>query len=124
MIGFILNTPYTLIGLIMSLISGAKKFRFFTANFAFVVSVRNIWWDFGYMKNARAVTVGHVVILGPNIEKGDLEHELIHAQQYQKAPLIHPFLYMIELFRHGYRNNKYEVEAYNKAGNEYNAELL
>jgi hypothetical protein len=124
MIGFILNTPYTLIGLIMSLISGAKKFRFFTANFAFVVSVRNIWWDFGYMKNARAVTVGHVVMLGPNIEKGDLEHELIHVQQYQKAPLIHPFLYMIELFRHGYRNNKYEVEAYNKAGNEYNAELL
>jgi hypothetical protein len=124
MIGFILNTPYTLIGLIMSLISGAKKFRFFTANFAFVVSVRNIWWDFGYMKNARAVTVGHVVMLGPNIEKGDLEHELIHVQQYQKAPLIHPFLYMIELFRHGYRNNKYEVEAYNKAGNEYNAELF
>lgn len=119
MIGFILNTPYTLIGLIMSLISGAKKFQFFTANLAFVISVRNIWWDFGYMKNARAVTVGHVVILRPNIEKGDLEHELIHVQQYQKAPLIHPFLYMIELFRHGYRNNKYEVEAYNKAGNEY-----
>jgi hypothetical protein len=45
------------------------------------------------MKNARASAIGHVVILGPNLEDKDLEHELIHVEQYERMPLIQPFLY-------------------------------
>ena len=71
------------------------------------------------MKNARAMTIGHVVLLGPNLENKDLEHELVHIEQYQRAPIIHPILYGLELMRRGYRNNKYEEEAYRKAGNIY-----
>lgn len=71
------------------------------------------------MKGTRAATIGHVVILGPSTRVGDLEHELVHVTQYCSAPLIFPFLYYFELFKKGYRNNKYEVEAYKVAGNEY-----
>ncbi len=71
------------------------------------------------MKGARAAAMGHVVLLSPLTEDKDLEHELVHVDQYQRLPFIQPFLYYFELLRKGYRNNKYEVEAYEKAGNIY-----
>lgn len=119
MIRFILNTPYTIIGLVISLISVPTKIGFRRNPYTFVVNVKKFWWEFGYMKNARAMSIGNVVILSPNIEFGDLEHELVHVRQHERMPLIHPILYYIELMRKGYRNNKYEIEAYNKAGNIY-----
>lgn len=49
------------------------------------LQVKSLWWrDWGYVKGARAVTIGHVVLLGPRIEYKDLEHELIHVQQHQR----------------------------------------
>ena len=119
MLRFILNTPYTIVGLIMSLISIPTKLEFRKNPYAFVVSVKKFWWAFGYMRNARAMTIGHVVMLGPNLEDKDLEHELVHVEQNQRTPLIQPVLYHIELIRKGYRNNKYEEEAYRRAGNIY-----
>lgn len=74
---------------------------------------------FGYMKKARATAFGHVVLLGPNLEDKDLEHELIHVEQFEREPLIHPILYSVERMRKGYRNNKYEDQAYTRAGNVY-----
>ena len=71
------------------------------------------------MKGARAMAIGNTVLLGPTIEDHDLEHELVHVTQYQRMPLIYPILYHVELFRKGYRNNKYEDEAYRIAGNVY-----
>ena len=65
------------------------------------------------------MAIGHVILLSPKIEDFDLEHELIHVQQYDQEPLIYPILYSIELIRKGYRNNKYEIEAYRIAGNVY-----
>lgn len=62
---------------------------------------------------------GNVVQLAPTADEKDLEHELIHVRQYEEAPLVHPLLYFIESLRYGYRNNKYEREAYEKAGNRY-----
>lgn len=72
-----------------------------------------------FYKNWRGMTLGHTVILNPKIENKDLEHELIHAEQYARLPIIFPFLYYIELLRKGYKGNKYEIEAYTKAGNLY-----
>ena len=67
------------------------------------------------------MTVGHTIILNPRVEDKDLEHELVHVEQQLRAPLIQPFLYAYELMRVGYKDNKYEVEAYERAGNRYGA---
>lgn len=119
MIGFILNLPYTLIGLIVGFISSPEAIDMKKNPYAIVLKVRKLWWAIGYMKGARAVTIGHTILLGSRIENKDLEHELIHVQQYERAPLIYPILYYTELIRKGYKNNKYEVEAYRIAGNVY-----
>lgn len=119
MIGFVLNLPYTVIGLIMALVSMPIKISFKTKPCSIIFKVKQFWWKFGYLRNARAMTIGHVVLLGPNLEDKDFEHELIHVEQYQRLPLIQPFLYYYELIKKGYRNNKYEDEAYKRAGNVY-----
>ena len=39
-------------------------------------------------------------------------HEEVHWQQYQRHGRIwFPVLYLVESIRHGYRNNKFEIEA-------------
>ena len=63
------------------------------------------------------MAIGNIVLLGSNILDKDLEHELVHVSQFEREPLIHPFLYQYQTFKYGYRNNKYEKEAYEKAGN-------
>jgi hypothetical protein len=119
MISFILNIPYTVCGLILAIVSYPTSFSFRKKPHCFVIHATSFWWAVGYMKGARAATLGHLVLLSNNLEKGDLEHELIHVEQYTRMPVIHPFLYYVELIRKGYRNNKYEDEAYRRAGNLY-----
>jgi len=119
MVGFILNIPYTALGFLIAVVSFPTSITFNTHPYAFVLRVKKFWWAFGYLRRARAMAVGHVVLLGPNLEEHDLEHELIHVEQHQRMPIIQPLLYNIELIRKGYRNNKYEVEAYTRAGNPY-----
>lgn len=120
MVGFILNIPYTIVGLLVALVSiPTKKMGLETNPYAIILNVKRFWWVFGCLKNARAMAIGHVVLLGPSIEDKDLEHELVHVEQHQRMPLIQPILYQIELMRKGYRNNKYEDEAYRRAGNVY-----
>ena len=119
MIGFILNFPYTLIGVIISLVSIPTGTKFNKQPIALVIGVKKFWWAVGYLKNARAMAIGHVVLLSPKTEVNDLEHELVHVQQNQRMLLIQPFLYWIELIRKGYKNNKYEIEAYQLVGDKY-----
>ena len=119
MIGFVLNIPYTIIGLLIGAISLPKKIYFQKNPYAFVIYARSFWWAVGYFKGARGITFGHALTLGPNVEDKDLEHELIHVEQFARLPIIQPVLYFIELIKKGYRNNKYEDEAYRRAGNRY-----
>ncbi|MDO8430450.1 MAG: hypothetical protein Q7S72_00460 [Candidatus Taylorbacteria bacterium] len=63
------------------------------------------------------MAMGNVVLLGPKEMEKDLQHELIHVEQYNQEPFIHFFLYHFETLRKGYRNNRYEVEAYERAEN-------
>ncbi len=65
------------------------------------------------------MALGNMVLISPNALDNDLEHELVHVAQSMREPLIHPFLYQLETARNGYRKNKYEMEAYGKAGNVY-----
>lgn len=65
------------------------------------------------------MTLGSVVLLGPKLLKNDLEHELVHIKQHQREPFVHPILNQIEILRHGYRENKYEHEAYSTTDSIY-----
>ena len=118
-LSFIFNLPYTLIGSVVAIVSVPKKIEIRRNPFAIIITTGRLWWAMGYMKGARAVAMGNVVILGNKVEAKDLEHEMIHVQQHIKFPLIFPILYYTELLFHGYKNNRFEVEAYEKAGNEY-----
>lgn len=118
---YLLNLPWTLLGLLCSLLSLPKKVILNRNPKAFVVSVQSFWWYSWLpgMKGARAMAIGNVILLGPNILDKDLEHELVHTEQFNREPLIHPILYWYQSFRYGYRDNKYEKEAYKRAGNLY-----
>ncbi len=119
-LAFVLNLPWTILGLIFSILSIPKSISFSKSHIAIVFDVRSFWWYswLPNMKYARGMAIGHVVLLGKVLEN-DLEHELVHVKQSIRTPLIHPFLYFLETMRKGYRNNKYEVEAYGSAKNLY-----
>lgn len=119
MLSFILNLPYTFIGLIIAIISLPKSVVTDWHNKAIIITAKSFWWSFGYLKNMRAATIGHIILLGQKLEDRDLDHEIIHVSQYARLPLVYPFLYYWELTTKGYKNNKYEIEAYQKAGNIY-----
>lgn len=118
-IAFILNIPYTFMGLIVGLVSAPMHIQFKKNPYIFLLKAEKLWWAIGYMKGARAAAIGHTILLGPKIESRDLEHEMVHVSQYERFPIIFPILYYIELIKKGYRNNKYEDEAYKIAGNIY-----
>jgi hypothetical protein len=117
--GFVLNLPWNLVGLLVALVSIPVHVR--TVQGAVVFNIRSWWWTkmFPYMKGVRAVTICYIVLLGPNVEPLDLDHELVHVEQHKRHPFIQPFLYTWELVRKGYRENRFEEEAYRRAGNVY-----
>lgn len=118
---YLLNLPWTFLGLLCSLLSFPNKVTLNRNPRAIVISIQSFWWYAWLpgMKGARAMAIGNVVLLGPHILDKDLEHELVHTEQFNREPLIHPILYWCQSLRYGYRNNKYEKEAYDKAGNIY-----
>jgi len=120
-IAFILNLPWNLVGIIIGLISIPKKVSIHLHPFSIIFTVRSFWW-YKWMSGkagVRAMTNGQIINLGPLEQQKDLEHELIHVEQAIREPLIHPILYMLESRKDGYRQNKYEDEAYERAGNKY-----
>jgi hypothetical protein len=119
MIRFILNIPYTFFGLLVGLISIPESFKWRVNPYVMIIKIKRFWWTVGYMKHARAMTIGHVILLSPKIIEKDLEHEIVHVRQHERTPIIQPILYLIELLRKGYRNNRYEVEAYQISGSKY-----
>jgi len=123
-ITFTLNLPYTIIGLFLWILSWPIDLpKFILKPTALIFKIKSFWWTFGYAKNARAMCIGHVVLLSPDVEACDLEHELVHIEQYQRLPFVFPFYYYYELLQNGYVNNKYEIEAYRSAGNKHKQEV-
>lgn len=118
---FILNIPWTLVGIVTALISIPTKLTFDQNHLAFIFQVKSFWW-YTWLpgkRGARAMVNGHVVLLTPHILENDLGHELIHVEQFIRRPFIHPFLYTYQTWKYGYRQNKYEVEAYDRSGSKY-----
>lgn len=118
---FLLNFPWMLLGVLLALVSFPTKLRLHTRPFALIFTVRGFWWQawLPSHKGVRACTLGNVILLGTKLLPNDLVHELIHAKQCERVPLFHPFLYLYETLRRGYKDNKYEIEAYTKANNAY-----
>ncbi len=116
---FILNLPFTLMGVIPMILSSPYHLKFITNPYAFVFKVKSFWWGFGFLKNARAITIGHTILMGPRLLKNDLEHEIIHVEQCDRYPVIFPILYIYERIRKGYRQNRFEDEAYTLSNSIY-----
>ena len=64
---------------------------------------------------ASAVTLGGTILVHPEVEIDEalLVHELVHVEQWRADPLF-AVKYVAEWMRRGYRNNRYEVEAYER----------
>lgn len=118
---FILNIPWTVIGLLGAMLSMPAKVDLVSSPLAIVITVRSFWW-YSWLpskKSVRAITNGHIIQLSPKVLDRDLEHELIHVEQYEREPFVHPFLYVWQLYKNGYRKNKYEDEAYIRSDSKY-----
>jgi hypothetical protein len=65
---------------------------------------------------AAAVTLGRTIIVHPEVELSPrlLVHELTHVRQWEEDPLF-PVKYALQSLRHGYLQNRYEVEARDEA---------
>jgi hypothetical protein len=110
-----------MISLLSSILSMPYKLKLNMKPLALIVYVRSFWW-YSWVpgqKGVRAMALGNVVLMSKKTLAKDLAHELVHVVQHQREPFIHPFLYAVETIRHGYRQNKYEDEAYTTAGNRY-----
>lgn len=76
-------------------------------------------------ENRMAVTIGETIHLW-NAQKDDLlknkkwlRHELAHVQQFKQTGFLKfIFLYLWESLKHGYHENKFEVEARAKENDE------
>ena len=76
-----------------------------------------------FVPRARGVAFAPTVLLGPLEVESDLQHELVHTEQFLRWSVVFPLINAYELLMHGYRNNRFEDEAYNRAGNEYRGSL-
>jgi hypothetical protein len=67
----------------------------------------------GMRRAAAATTLGDTIIVHPAASLTDrlLRHELAHVRQWRAAPIVFPVQYIWNHFRHGYRDNPFEVEA-------------
>jgi len=70
--------------------------------------------------NVEAFTVGYTIVFLVDDPPMDLVvHEMIHVEQAKRMGRLRFWAsYLWETLRHGYRNNKYEVEARRHAGQE------
>jgi hypothetical protein len=121
LISFILNLPWTIVMLAAGILSVPTKIQLHRKPFTIIIRVRSFWYYHWIpsKKGVRAMTLGSLVLLGPKLLNKDVEHELIHVEQHQREPFIHPILNLIETIKSGYRHNKYEEEAYTKTGSTY-----
>lgn len=72
------------------------------------------WFMGGTRGPAGAVTFGRTILANPDTPLTDdlIVHELVHVEQW-KDPLF-ALKYCAQWMRHGYRQNPYEVEAYER----------
>jgi hypothetical protein len=114
-VGYILNLPWTLVAVLLSVISIPTSIQL--KDGAIVIRTKSFWWH--PVKGVRAFALGNIIVLGCKLLPNDLKHEYVHIEQHMREPFIHPLLAFIETRKHGFRHSKYEDEAYTRAGNKF-----
>lgn len=117
---FFLNLPWTCVGICTALLSIPTKVRCTSAP-AIFVHVKSFWWRNFLHPTVRAMTHGHVILLSPQSQEVAVKeiitrHELVHIEQFKRFPFVFPFLYFGDSIFHGYKNNRFEAEAYRISG--------
>lgn len=113
-IKFILNIPWTILGLVVvGMLSVPKNIVIDKNNGVIILIVWRLWLNEIFLRRRiNGFTLGNIVLLTERFSDFIYNHELVHICQFRKIPLIFPFLYCIEFIKNGYHKNKYEIEAY------------
>lgn len=118
---FILNLPWTIALILISPLFSPRKVELHSKPLAIIIYVQvfRYYRRLPGLSGVRAMTLGSVILLSPDILEKDLDHELVHIKQHQQVPFLHPILNLIETIKYGYLENKYEKEAYLLSGSTY-----
>jgi hypothetical protein len=112
-ITFILNLPWSLLGLLCGLLSLPQNIRVDRPRSVVIINVKRLWMNEIFLwRGVRGLTLGNTMLLSKLSNNNTYNHEIIHVRQFMKMPLIFPALYLTESLWHGYKNNKYEIEAH------------
>ncbi len=118
---FFLNIFWSLLGILIAIFHMPYSIRYNLEYHAIIIRVKNTWiLDMmpGY-RHWRWITMWNVVVLNHREEYWDELHECIHVEQFMRYPGILPLLYQIETWKHWYRKNRFEDEAFTRAGNKH-----
>ena len=111
-IAFILNFPWSLLGLLCGLLSLPRNTKASKPQFVLVVNVKRLWINEIFLRRrVKGFTLGNTVLLSDMADTSTYDHELIHVGQFMKAPFIFPLLYCFKSIKNGYQCNQYEKEA-------------
>ena len=99
--------------MLCGLLSLPQSIKIDKIQFLMVMKVKRLWINEIFLRRrVRGFTLGNTVLLSDVSESNTYSHEIIHIKQFMRMPFIFPVLYCVESIRNGYRNNKYEEEAY------------
>lgn len=112
MASFILNIGWSLLGFVVAIISLPIKIKFEPVAKISVIEVKRLWiGEIFLQRRIRGMAFGRIILLSEAKNEFTFAHELIHVRQYDRMPLIFPFLYCLETARVGYEKNRFEEEA-------------
>jgi len=111
-IAYLLNLPWTLIGIVNVPFCLPYKASF--RKEAVVVHGLCCGLVHLYAPRAKGFAIGNLAVVRKSAKPGILEHELIHVEQHMRYPFIYQFLYFYENLHKGYWNNRFEIEAYDR----------
>lgn len=57
-------------------------------------------------------TLGPLIFIKPGAHESIVVHEMVHVMQFYKQPFTFWIRYLVELYRKGYFENRFEKEAY------------
>ena len=114
-IAFILNLPWSFLGLLIGAISLPRSLKLDYKKFVLVIKVRQLWLS-GLIigRKVKGLTMGNVMMLSDASISATYSHEMTHIKQFRKIPLLFPLFYCLEFVKNGYRQDQYEKEAYKK----------
>lgn len=114
-VALILNFPWSLLGSFYGLILLPMSIKIDKTELVIIVKVKRLWLNEIFLgRKVRGFTLGNMVLLSGMAESNTYGHEIVHIEQFTKAPLLFPLFYLIESMKNGYWANKYEKEAYQR----------